>query len=44
MILPPASEEKILLGRYGVKVEVKFILEQGTKAQRGSSSIALLIL
>jgi hypothetical protein len=44
MILPPASGGKILLGRYGVKVKVKFILEQATKAQRRSSGIALIIL
>jgi len=43
MILSPASEGKILLGRYGIEIKIKFIPEQATKAQRGSNRIALFI-
>jgi len=44
MTLHPAPEGMIVLGRYGVKVEVNLILEQATKTQIRSISIALLIL
>jgi hypothetical protein len=37
----PSSEQK---GTSGIKVQIKFSLEQAMKAQRGSRGIALLFL
>jgi len=38
------TEKKNLRGRKRVKVKVKVTLEQATKVQRGSRSIAILFL
>jgi hypothetical protein len=38
------SVYRVLVGKVGVKVKVKFALEQAMKAQRGSRGIALLFL
>jgi hypothetical protein len=39
------SPQRVIFREYGKgKIKVKFILEQATKAQRGSTGIALLFL